>query len=187
MDNIIIRAARATDAQELLEIYRPYVENTAISFEYEVPSTEEFEKRITDTLQKYPYIVAVQGEKIVGYAYAGVFKARKAYDWSVETSIYVKQDCQNMGIGKKLYAKLEEILKKQNILNLNACIAYTDAEDEYLTNNSMEFHAHMGYKLVGKFNKSGYKFGKWYDMIWMEKMVGEHIENPKNFIPYSKL
>jgi phosphinothricin acetyltransferase len=186
-NDIIIRTVSEFDARELLEIYRPYVENTAISFEYEVPSVKEFEKRIKDTLLKYPYIAAVHGNEIVGYAYAGVFKARKAYDWSVETSIYVKQGCTAMGYGKMLYNKLEKILKRQHILNLNACIAYADENDEYLTNTSMEFHKHMGYELVGKFNKCGYKFGRWYDMIWMEKIIGEHTAKPQDIIPFSKL
>lgn len=184
--DIIIRTATAEDAEILLEIYRPYVENTAISFEYEVPTVEEFQKRIENTLQMYPYIAAVAGDKIVGYAYASAFKQRKAYDWAVETSIYVDMKAQGLGVGKKLYLALEEILKKQNILNLNACISYTDREDERLTNHSMHFHEHLGYRLVGKFHQCGYKFGNWYDMIWMEKMIGEHAGIPEKVIPFEK-
>ena len=148
MDNdITIRIASAADAEELLEIYRPYVENTSISFEYEVPTVEEFENRIKNTLRKYPYIVAEKNTEIVGYAYASAFKSRSAYAWAVETSIYVKMGCDKKGYGKRLYYELEEILKKQNILNVNACIAYTDTNDKYLTDNSMKFHEHMGYRL----------------------------------------
>lgn len=82
-DKLHIRTAQISDAEELLAIYRPYIENTAITFEYDVPSIEEFANRIKTTLKKYPYIVAELNGKIVGYAYAGVFKGRKAYDWSV--------------------------------------------------------------------------------------------------------
>lgn len=118
-----IRLANANDAEELLKIYTPYVTDTAITFEYDVPSLEEFTQRIINISKKYPYIVAERSGEIVGYAYAGAFKERAAYDWAVETTIYVKQGCTASGIGRKLYAVLEKLLGKQGILNLNACIA----------------------------------------------------------------
>jgi phosphinothricin acetyltransferase len=105
----------------------------------------------------------------------------------VETTIYLKKGSAGKGYGRRLYEALEEVLKKQNILNLNACIAYTDIEDEYLTNQSMRFHEHMGYRLVGTFRQCGYKFGRWYDMIWMEKMIGQHQPDPEPVIPYGKM
>lgn len=186
-NDIVIRAARVSDAQSLLEIYAPYVRNTAITFEYEVPKPTDFRKRIENTLKKYPYIVAEADGEILGYAYTGAFKERAAYDWSAEVSIYVKKDKRGLGIGGKLYAALEEISRAQHILNLNACIAYADTEDEYLTNDSVTFHSHMGYKMVGKFHQCGYKFGKWYDMVWMEKMIGEHPANPAPVILFPDL
>lgn len=186
-NDVAIRAARVSDAQSLLEIYAPYVRNTAITFEYEVPEPTDFRKRIENTLKKYPYIVAEADGEILGYAYTGAFKERAAYDWSAEVSIYVKKDKRGLGIGGKLYAALEEISRAQHILNLNACIAYADTEDEYLTNDSVTFHSHMGYKMVGKFHQCGYKFGKWYDMVWMEKMIGEHPANPAPVILFSDL
>ena len=166
------------DAGELLAIYAPYVERTAISFEYDVPSVEEFEKRIIDISSKYPYIKAVENGKIVGYAYANTFKARKAYDWSVEATIYVKDDCRHKGVGRALYTRLESILRDMGILNMNACIASPIEPCEYLTDDSIRFHSVMGFTEVGKFHKSGYKFNQWFDMIWMEKMLGEHNANP---------
>lgn len=186
-NDVVIRAARVSDAQSLLEIYEPYVRNTAITFEYEVPEPADFRKRIENTLKKYPYIVAEADGELLGYAYTGAFKERAAYDWSAEVSIYVKKDKRGLGIGGKLYAALEEISRAQHILNLNACIAYADTEDEYLTNDSVTFHSHMGYKMVGKFHQCGYKFGKWYDMVWMEKMIGEHPANPAPVILFSDL
>ena len=105
--------------------------------------------------------------EVRGYAYAAVFKERVAYDWSVETTIYLNPEYKGRGYGKSLYEKLEELLKKQNIQNMNACIACIDEEDEYLTNDSPRFHHHMGFQMVGKFHKSGCKFGRWYDMIWI--------------------
>lgn len=181
-----IRTATKADAPALLNIYAPYVEQTAITFEYEVPSVEEFAGRIEQILEKYPYLVAEAEGEIVGYAYAGTFKARAAYDWSVETTIYVNQKKKRMGIGGKLYAALEEALRAQHILNLNACIGYPQKEDEYLTKDSEKFHQKLGYRLVGTFHDSGYKFGRWYDMIWVEKMLGEHTESPASVIPFSE-
>ena len=170
----IIRPATPSDAEDLLRIYAPYIEKTAITFEYDIPTVEEFRSRIEHTLKKYPYLVAEQEGRIVGYSYAGVFKARAAYNHCVETSIYVDMDCQRQGIGKLLYDKLEEKLKEQGILNVNACISWIDEPNEYLTHQSPEFHARLGYQKVAHFHLCGYKFGQWFDMIWMEKMIGEH-------------
>jgi Sortase and related acyltransferases len=182
-----IRMATIADAKEILEIYAPYVKNTAITFEYDVPSLEVFADRMRKILKKYPYIVALDHHQIIGFAYASAFKERAAYDWTVETTIYIRQDYRGKGIGKKLYLTLEGILKRQNVLNLNACIAYTSIENEILTNASTYFHERLGYRKVAHFTKCGYKFGTWYDVIWMEKMIGEHSTNPKPFIPISEL
>ena len=141
-----IRVATKEDAEALLAIYAPYVEKTAITFEYEVPSIEEFRCRIQETLKKYPYLVAEKNGKIVGYAYAGAFHARPAYDWAVETSIY-----------------------------------------EHLNKDSVRFHTHLGYRMVGEFYQCGYKFDRWYNMVWMEKHIGAHPSNPAKVIWFSKL
>lgn len=177
VQNLHVRTARTEDAEELLAIYTPYVKKTAITFEYEAPSLAEFTERIRRTLQKYPYFVAVSDGVITGYTYAGAFKERAAYDWAVETTVYVKEGCRKSGVGKLLYEALEHALALQNIVNLNACIGYPPKEDEYLTANSAEFHEHLGYRLAGTFHRCGYKFNRWYDMIWMEKEIGSHIEN----------
>lgn len=177
--SITIRMANPADAQALLNIYAPYVINTAITFEYDVPSVEEFASRIAHTLEKYPYLIAEEGGNILGYAYASPFHDRPAYDWAVETSIYVDQNIKHRGIGRKLHDALESTLREQGILNMNACIAYPPEEDEHLDKNSIEFHAHMGYRLVGEFYKCGYKFNRWYNMVWMEKLIGEHLSDQK--------
>lgn len=186
-NNIILRITSPEDAVSLLEIYSYYVENTSITFEWEVPSIKEFSERIENTLKKFPYIVAEFNGKPVGYAYASPFKARAAYQWATETSIYVHKDFQHQGIGKLLLSKLEELLAVQNILNVNACIAYPETEDEFLTKNSAQFHEKMGYRLVGEFHKCGYKFNRWYNMIWMEKMIGEHKSNQTPVIPFCEI
>lgn len=186
-EKVLIRRASEEDAQAILDVYAPYIKNTAITFEYEVPSLEEFRERIHSTLKKYPYLVAEKEGEILGYAYTGAFVGRAACDWSVETSIYLKETGTKMGVGKMLYNAIEKISKAQNIVNLNACIAVPDTEDEHLNFNSAQFHAHLGYQFVGKFHKCGYKFGNWYNLIWMEKTIGEHKKNPEPFIPFSEL
>lgn len=171
-----IRSAVPEDAPRLLAIYAYYVENTAISFEYATPSVEDFTHRIENTLKKYPYLVLEDEEgRIQGYAYAGVFKGRAAYDRSCEVTIYVDPDAKGRGFGRQLYEALEEELKARGFLNLYVCIGVPIVEDEYLTRDSELFHQHMGYKKVGEFHQCGYKFDRWYDMIWMEKIIGEHV------------
>lgn len=178
-NEIKIRPATEADAAEILSIYAPYITDTAITFEYDVPTLEEFTGRIRHTLKKYPYLVAVRDSEIIGYAYAGAFYGRAAYDWSAETTIYVKKGCRHGGVGKLLYQALETALKAQNIINLYACIGYPEVEDEYLTKNSAQFHAHLGYRMVGEFYHCGYKFDRWYNMVWMEKLLDPEVKHPK--------
>ena len=178
-NEIKIRPATEADAAEILNIYAPYITDTAITFEYDVPTLEEFAGRIRHTLEKYPYLVAVRDSEIIGYAYAGAFYGRAAYDWSAETTIYVKKGCSHSGVGKLLYQALETALKAQNIINLYACIGYPEEDDEYLTKNSAQFHAHLGYRMVGEFYHCGYKFNRWYNMVWMEKLLDPEVKHPK--------
>lgn len=183
----MIRIAGEDDSEELLEIYAYYVEQTAITFEYEVPSIKEFKERIRRTLEKYPYLVSERDGRITGYTYAGAFKERRAYDWSVETTIYIAKDARGEGIGRKLYTALERALALQNVINLNACIAYPDPEDEYLTRNSVQFHKYMGYHPAGRFHKCGYKFGRWYDMVWLEKCISSHPDVPQEVRSFGEI
>lgn len=185
--DLFIRTATPDDADALLSIYAPYVTDTAISFEYTVPTACEFRERIRHTLLRYPYLVIGRGDALLGYAYTGPFHARAAYDWAVETSIYLRRDQTGRGIGKCLYQALEDVSRAQHVLNLNACIACTKQEDERLSNNSRDFHAHIGYRPVGVFRQCGYKFDTWYDMIWMEKHIGSHKIPPEPFIPFPAL
>lgn len=183
----MIRTAKEEDAEKLLEIYSYYVEKTAVSFECAVPSADEFKDRIRRTLEKYPYLVSEQNGIITGYAYAGSFHTRIAYSRSAETSVYVAKNCRRNGIGKELYSALEKALARQNITNLYACIGYSEAQDEYLTHDSVKFHEHMGYKNIGEFSKCGCKFGRWYNIVWMEKHILPHTDNPSEFIPFKDI
>ena len=180
---IIIREATLDDAAAIREIYAPYVLETAISFEYEVPSVEEFRRRIAHTKEKYPYLVLEKAGKVAGYAYASPFKGRSAYDWAAELSIYIDRNCRNSGFGRRLYAVLTEALKQMGILDIYACIGIPEEKDEHLDFNSAHFHAHMGFTQVGEFKKCGYKFDKWYNMIWMGLNIGEHVSPQPPIIP----
>lgn len=184
-EKVSIRVAKLGDAARLLEIYAPYIKDTVITFECTVPTVTEFQQRMVTIQQRYPYIVAERNHQIVGYAYLSPFVGRAAYDWAAETSIYVDPNDRHGGIGGQLYQALENISRAMGILNLNACIGYPKtADDPHLNTNSADFHRHLGYHFVGKFHDCGYKFGRWYDMIWMEKMLGDHPAKPapvKNF------
>lgn len=185
---IYFRPASEDDAADLLAIYRYYVEKTAVTFEWAMPTVDEFQERIRHTLERYPYIVAESNGRILGYTYAGPLKDRKAYDWSVETTIYLDHTIRHQGLGSQLYLQLEQVLKQMHVLNLYACIAVPkENDDAYLTDDSERFHAHLGYSTIGTFHDCGYKFERWYDMIWMEKMIGEHDCHPAEIIPFREI
>ena len=129
---VLIRTACPEDAGALLNIYAYYVRETAVNFEYEVPSLEEFRGRMERTLSRYPYLVAMQEDRILGYACAGPFKERDAYDWSVETTIYLDRDARREGIGSLLLDELEPLLKRQGILNVYACIGIPREDQEHI-------------------------------------------------------
>ena len=179
-ENLIFRFATEGDAEEILGIYKPYIENTTITFEYEVPAVEEFRERIRETLEKYPYIVCTYDGKIIGYAYAHRIWSRAAYQWDVELSVYTDGNYAGNGIGKKLYKILIEILKLQNVVNVYALITYPNE-------NSEKMHNYFGFKKIAVFEKSGYKFGKWIGVTWFEKAISEHSKNPKTLKKISEI
>ena len=183
-----IRVATVEDVKSIQGIYAPYVEKTAITFEYEVPYIDDFQQRIIGTLKEYPYIVATEQERIIGYAYASSFHSRAAYRHSAEVSIYLHEKWNKKGVGKQLYQELENRLIQQNVFILYACITTTERnDDENLTDASIYFHKRMGYTTVGKHNLCGYKFNKWYSVIWMEKLIANRTDKPDAFIPFSEL
>ncbi len=231
---VLIRQVRLEDAKALLAIYQPYVEETAISFEYELPSLVEFTKRIKAIQSAYPYLVLEKDGVLIGYAYASAFHERQAYAWSVEVTIYLDQSARGHGLGQILYQELECLLEQMGFLNLNACIAWTKEASPFLNNRSQAFarghglgqilyqeleclleqmgflnlnaciawtkeaspflnnrsqafHQKLGYKIVGHFNNAGFKFNSWFDMIWMEKLIGQHTSQPPKIISFSEL
>ena len=185
--DIQIRVARESDAAQLRDIYAPYVERTAVSFEYEVPDVATFAGRIRRVQERYPYLVAESDRELLGYAYAGSFHTREAYSWAAEASIYLRMDCRRMGIGSALYRALESALKAMGVRRLYASIAVPDEPDEHLTLDSVRFHTAMGYHTVGEFHHCGWKFGRWYSTVWMEKVLASDDSAPSPLKPFREL
>ena len=174
-----MRLVQLDDTAQILDVYDPYVKNTAITFEYETPSLDVFRDRIEAISQEYPYIVCSKDSKIIGYAYAHKHMERAAYQWNAELSIYIHSDFQRLGLGKKLYGSILEILKIQNIQNVYGCVTSPNT-------NSEKIHEYFGFKKIGTYHSTGYKHGKWHDVVWFEKKIS-FCHNPKPFIPITEL
>ena len=167
----VIRLAKKSDSEDILRIYAPYIEDTAVSFETEVPTVAEFAGRIENIGRQYPYLVYQVDNRIVGYAYASRHRERDAYRYDVDVSIYVLHEYQGSGAAYKLYDCLFTILKEQGYYNVYA--AYTVPNDK-----SMKFHNKFGFSLIGTHHNTGYKFGRWHDVTWLEKIMNEGTEKP---------
>ncbi len=176
----IIRLVQESDTCEILDIYEPYIKDTAITFEYEVPLFNDFSTRIVDISSEYPYLVYLKDDKIVGYAYAHRQKERAAYQWNAELSVYVDKAYLRMGIGKALYTCLIEILKLQNIQNVYGGVTIPN-------NNSCNLHESLGFRKLGTYHHTGYKCGEWHDVAWFEKNIGSHTLAPKPFLSIKEI
>ncbi len=174
MAEITIRKATREDVPKILEIYAPYIKQTCITFEYDVPTLSEFEQRFEKTSSLYPYFVACHESEIVGYAYASRAFERAAYAWSADLSVYVAMDKRGRGIGKKLVMAIEDALYDMGICNLYAIITGENMA-------SVNFHKKLGYTLAGTLTKSGYKMGRWHDVYFYEKRLDDI--NPPKSIP----
>ena len=170
MNKVHLRPAVPADAPALLKIYSPYVLETAITFELTVPSPAEFRERIQSISAAYPYLVAEEEGRILGYAYGTRFKGRAAYDWAAETTVYVAQDARKRGVGSLLYGRLLPLLAAQGVQKAYACITWPNMP-------SVAFHQRMGFVEEGRFLRCGYKLGQWRDVIFMGKDLGNY-ENP---------
>ena len=160
----MIREAALRDLPAILEIYKPYILQTAYTFEYEVPTLPEFEQRFLRITRDHPWLVWEEKGEILGYAYGERAFERAAYGWNADLAIYLRQDCFGRGIGRKLYTAVEEILRRQGYV-----VAYgvvTSANE-----GSCAFHRAMGYHIAAEFPKCGWKFGQWYGTIWFEKRL----------------
>ena len=159
-----VRLAREEDLPQVLAIYGPYVENTAYSFEYTVPTLEEFTRRFYAVTAQFPWLVWEEQGQILGYAYGSAPFERAAYRWSGEVSIYLRPDARGKGIGRKLYTALETIMKSQGYRLVYAIITASNEA-------SVAFHRAMGYRHTARFPGCGFKLGAWQDVVWMEKVL----------------
>ncbi len=175
-----IREVRLEDAARLAEIYSFYVLKTAVSFECSAPTVEEFEDRIRQTVEKYPYLVCEADNKIVGFAYAGEYNACDSYESTATVSIYLDRFYRRLGIGTALYDTLEKRLHDIGIVNIMAGVAYRKREDIYLTHESYKFHLKMGYSPVTRMKSVGKKFDRCYDLLWMQKKTNGARLKDKN-------
>lgn len=175
-----IRMATIEDIPQILDIYRPYVENTAISSEYTVPSLYEFHQRFLKTTAQYPWLVWEEKGAILGYTYASRPLERAAYQWSASASIYLRPDAKGKGIGRKLYAALEQLLQLQGYRKVYAIIT-TVNED------SIAFHQAVGYRQAAQLPDCGYKLGIRYGILWMEKTLNTWDAPPNAPLPVNQL
>ena len=158
----MIRIATEKDIPQMLAIYAPYVENTAYSFEYTPPTEEDFTKRFHKYTAQCPWLVWAEKGNVLGYAYGSLPFERAAYAWCAEVSIYLSPEIHGRGIGKMLYAAVEDILWKQGYRIIYALIT---SENE----GSLRFHERVGYTYCAQFPGCGIKFGRSLGVIWMEK------------------
>ena len=175
-----IRFATVQDLPRILEIYAPYVENTAISFEYAVPTLEEFTQRFLKITAWFPWLVWEENGTVLGYAYGSLPFERAAYQWSAEASIYLCPEAHRKGIGKQLYAALETLLQRQGYRKVYAII--TTANEA-----SVAFHRAVGYRHTATMPDCGYKFGKRYGTVWMEKDLNTWDTPPREPNPIRRV
>lgn len=171
MEQVNIRLAQKEDAAAILAIYAPYITDTTITFEYEIPTLTAFRRRIEEIIAFYPYLVCEINGQIVGYAYAHRQLERAAYQWNAELSVYVAQHNHGKKIGTALYNALSELLAWQNVQNLYAIITLPNEK-------SVALHTARGFVPIGVFHHTGYKHGAWHDTVWMEKILNASSDPP---------
>lgn len=177
---IRIREARARDAEMIAAVYVPYVRDTTVSFEVEPPAPEEMSRRLAAIGARYPWLVAEQGGRVLGYAYAGEHRSRAAYRWDVDVAVYLAADAHRRGVGRRLYLALFEVLRRLGHVNAYAGIALPNAA-------SVGLHEALGFAPVGIYRKVGYKQGAWHDVGWWALALQPPPSNPAEPIPFPML
>lgn len=172
MDSPLIRPAAESDCGDILAIYAPYVENTSVTFEVDVPRPEDFLARMRKIKSRYPYLVAVAEGRTVGYAYAVELMERAAYQWNAALSVYLRADFAGRGLGTALYQALMELLKLQNFQNVYGVVTLPNPA-------SVKLHQRLGFRPVGQYEKAGYKCGAWHEVMFFEKHIGDHGFRPE--------
>jgi phosphinothricin acetyltransferase len=167
----MIRLASRQDADEMLKIYSPFILNSGITQETEVPPLEEFQQRIISTLEERPWLVCEIDGEVAGYAYAGKHRERKGYQWCIEPSVYLHTNFYRQNIALALYRALFDLLKLQGYVNAYAVITLPN-------NNSVAFHEKFGFRYLTTYEKIGYKLDQWHDVGWWQYQVNEHEAKP---------
>lgn len=175
-----IRIAEPGDAAAIAAIYAPYVNDTAITFELEPPSVDEMGRRISAVLPAYPWLVALVGERIAGYVYAGRFSGRAAYKWSAEITAYLDPEFHRQGIGHRLYAALIGLLRKQGYHALYAGITLPN-------DASIGLHRAIGMSEVGIYREAGFKAGNWYDVSWFGMTISASVPPARVPLAFAEL
>jgi L-amino acid N-acyltransferase YncA len=173
----VIRLATEDDAEQILAIYAPIVRDTPISFEVEPPTVAAMRQRITDTLARFPWLVCDRCGELQGYTYAGRHRARAAYQWSVDVSVYIHAQSRRSGVGRALYGALFRILAMQGFCNAYAGITLPNPA-------SVGLHESLGFQPVGIYRSVGYKRGAWHDVGWWQLSLrppGDHPAAPIDF------
>ncbi len=160
----MIRHATAADVPAMLGVYAPYVTDTAITFEYEPPTEAEFAARFVRVTKDYPWLVLEEEGRILGYAYAARAFEKAAYAWCADVTVYLAREAVGQGRGRALCLALEEELRRRGVVILYALVTASNEP-------SLRFHAALGYREVGRLEASGWKHGKWHDVIWLEKRL----------------
>lgn len=168
-----IRLINESDAQATLAIYKPYVLNTIITFEHEVPTLAEYLQRIKTNTAEYPWLVCLYNNNIIGYAYASKHRSKAAYQWSPESTVYMSPAFHRKGIARMLYETLFSLLRLQGYFNVYAGVSLPNEK-------SIGFHKALGFSEIGIFKKAGYKLGNWHDTHWFQLHLSEHILDPPN-------
>jgi L-amino acid N-acyltransferase YncA len=176
----MIRIATKDDAAGMLEIYAPFILNSGITQETEVPSVEEFQKRVISNLKERPWLVCEINDQIAGYAYAGKHRDRKGYQWCTEPSVYISENFFQRGIANALYTALFDILKIQGYVNAYAVITLPNEK-------SVSFHKKFGFDYLTTYLKIGYKLGQWHDVGWMQYEINPHKEDPADPAKFSEV
>jgi L-amino acid N-acyltransferase YncA len=176
----VIRTATPDDAAEVLAIYAPIVERTFISFEVEVPSVAEMAERIEKTLATHPWLVFEDEAGVAGFVYAGAHRARPAYRWSVDVTVYIAERARRRGVGQALYQALFAILRRQGFHMAFAGIALPNA-------GSVGLHEALGFQPIGIYPKVGYKLGDWRDVGWWQMELQPMADPPAEPVPFASL
>jgi len=177
---IVIRAAKEEDISRILSLYSVYILETTYSFEYEVPSLTSFKERFSKVTDQFPWLICEVDGELAGYSYASATFGRIAYQWDADVTVYLDAKFHRKGIATALYSCLFEILARQGYYNLYAIITA-------INETSIHFHRTLGFTDIGTFHNTGFKMGRWLDVLWMEKHIRLIDGEPVPPTPYSRM